>query len=764
MERLRRVWPILFLLFLPLLVLSRAVFLGQTIGAFDQIRQMSPWNGPEPPEPWDVLQADAVLQFYPWRDLVLDSWGQLRPPFWNPYQLAGTPLLANSQSAGFYPPHIVLGVLHVPTPLAITLLAWLHLFWAGLGVLLLVRKLGGTRIGGVVAGGSFSLSAFLLGWTPLSSVIYTVSWIPWALAFTASLFENDPRRGLRSFVGLAASVGMMILAGHLQFVAYGLFAVVVCAVGMAAAQPLRTKVDLVVLERRRSPIGAVGLVLASTVLGFLFAAPQLLPVLRYSEFSHRRNSPNEEGYRAYIGSAISPGDFVSRLVNPFSQGSPLVRVDPELPFSTFWPALAKPGANWAESTSTIGPLVLLLLCLLPLSRPDWRRAGGIVAVTILAALLAVGTPLNKLLYFYAPGWSSTGSPSRILCLFVLGACTLAGLSLNSSLSKAPRRSLALAGAAFVLVFALSLTPTRAPAPTGIDPNAWEGLVATGNTIGLPVAIVSALIAVLLVAASLQPDRRARFVPLAFLVVFPLLTFMSIVRTGDSGFLKPQQERGTERVAAINQAWGLTSAAHAVLPPNTASALRIHDLGGYDSLLHRDTVALLAEVVGGDPAPEANGNIMFIKPSADLARLAQAGVTKVLRNRLGDVTETTNLKSPGRLSLDNGTAWIVEEGLDRLSIEIDGNGRLVLRDRNLPGWTARIDGREVPIEGTVWREVEIPEGSQRLEMRYTPPGLVTGFWLFLLGAAFIGFAAFYARRLARRKPTQKGTDERRQMAA
>ncbi|MFX9069623.1 hypothetical protein ABTN30_20170, partial [Acinetobacter baumannii] len=87
----------------------------------------------------DVLQADGVLQFYVWRDMVFDAWGKGQIPAWNSYQLAGTPLLANSQSAAFYPPHILMGLLHVPTAMAMTLLAWFHLFWAGLGCYFLSR-------------------------------------------------------------------------------------------------------------------------------------------------------------------------------------------------------------------------------------------------------------------------------------------------------------------------------------------------------------------------------------------------------------------------------------------------------------------------------------------------------------------------------------------------------------------------------------------------------------------------------------------------
>ena len=121
MDRLRRLAPILYLAILPVLPLWRAVFLGEAIGPFDQIRHMAPWAAPAPDQPWDVLQADGALQFYGWRSMVLESWGKGQIPAWNPYELAGTPLLANSQSGGFYPPIVILGVLHVPATLAITM-------------------------------------------------------------------------------------------------------------------------------------------------------------------------------------------------------------------------------------------------------------------------------------------------------------------------------------------------------------------------------------------------------------------------------------------------------------------------------------------------------------------------------------------------------------------------------------------------------------------------------------------------------------------
>ncbi len=70
----RRLLPLFLLVLVTLVPLWRAVLGGQAIGAFEQVGHLAPWNGPEPSKPWDVLQADSVLQFYPWRHMVLDAW------------------------------------------------------------------------------------------------------------------------------------------------------------------------------------------------------------------------------------------------------------------------------------------------------------------------------------------------------------------------------------------------------------------------------------------------------------------------------------------------------------------------------------------------------------------------------------------------------------------------------------------------------------------------------------------------------------------
>ncbi|CAN5438338.1 hypothetical protein BH11ARM2_BH11ARM2_23050 [soil metagenome] len=716
-----RRWPWLLIVLAPLLPLWRAVFLGEGIGPFDQIRAMAPWNGPTPNTPWDVLQADGVIQFYPWRDLVLSSWGRFEVPGWNPYQLAGTPLLANSQSAALYPPHILLGILHIPTLFAMALLAWFHLALAGAGAAMLAKRYGASSTGQALAGLSFGLSPFMLAWTALPSVPSTVAWIPWALVAAHGAVRGEKRLALLLPVALA----MMVLAGHLQFVAYGFM-----AVGL---------VTLVDAARLRSWRG-FGAVIAGLAASVILAAVHLAPVLNYSQFSHRRNTPTEEGYMAYVDGAIKPYELVG-LVVPDLVGNPTRYSVEEQGLSQYWPAFVKRGGNFAEGAISLGIVVTVLLCLL--RRRQLKEGASLIALGALAFLLAVGSPLDRLLYFLVPGWSSTGSPGRIAALFVLAGCVLGASAFPEELEVLPPKALTarlgvfacltVASILYVAFFAFELPSWIPGASAALVPTVVTRAASVGNAIGLALLLVTTL-------SVIGWQRRRQ--PLLMLVpmgVALVLSMHGLVRTAPADLKNDGPT--TERIAVLGNPWDILGRANATLPPNTASISRIHDLAGYDSLLHRDTVALLKDIDGEDPAPPANGNMMLIKRNADLKKLAAAGVTEIW-----DRNGKTPLQGPGRADVEGHPAAITEESLTHLVLKATGPGKLTLRDRNLPGWTATVDGKPTDIRGTDWREMEIPNGEHTVVFRYTPPGLEMGAAVSLMGwIGWVGYALYSMRR-------------------
>jgi hypothetical protein len=245
---------------------------------------------------------------------------------------------------------------------------------------------------------------------------------------------------------------------------------------------------------------------------------------------------------------------------------------------------------------------------------------------------------------------------------------------------------------------------------------------------------------------------ALIVPIGLAVVFGT---QDIVMTGAP--LDRVANAGTGRVAVVNDPWGLTAAAPALLPPNTAMQSRIREIGGYDSLLHRDTVAMLNEVNGRDSAPPANGNMMFVKPGFNVAKLAEAGVQEVwskeplpIESSKPPKTEDGFVKTwiggPGLASLPGGTATVVRDELGQIDVQVQGSGLLTIRERAMPGWEARLGGKKVEVPEGRWIELDVPGGTSLVELRYTPPGLRNGLLLSVVGGlVFVVLMGFGWRR-------------------
>lgn len=745
-ERIARYWPLWFLILIPLVAISAAVFGGEAIGPHDHLQPMVSVERDTITRgkgAWDVLQADGVLQFYVWRDLVFESWRNKTIPGWNPYTLGGTPLLANSQSGGFYPLHILVGVLGIPTQTGVTLLAWFHLAFAGLGVYKLTRQLGGCKLGGAIAGASFTLSPFMLGWIPLSSVITTVAWIPWAL-FAVARANHHSSGTSRSYAILAIAVGMMALGGHLQFVAYGIGAILLCDLGWKIAS--------------RKPAGFL-VTVASIGLGLAIAAPQLLPVLEYSKSSHRTGVKPD--YEAYISTAIKPWELAN-LVYPMALGNPVVPVNADTDVASYWPPLAKRGANWTESAVSPGPMVIWLLCLVPLALGVWKSEGKLdrlvvpMGVSFLFLLLALGTPLNRVLYSLVPGWSATGSPGRAISLFVLLACVAGGVTLSTFLKSPPKpRSFQFTAVAFVLISFLTLTlSTMGVGPLqGMDPKQFETIVGTATVTAMPIALLLIIFtpqAAVFTMFRRQATSRSRplepallWIP-AFLVVSSMWGVASVVRTAPvinmEGAKNLVGENKSERVAVINDNWEIVTGARTIFPPNLLSLARVRDIGGYDSLMSKETKILLDEISGGDASPPANGNMAFVKSSADKDKLAEAGVDRIISLSPKGI-DSFATGGPGRISVSTGTLTVFDDkpGYITVNVKSDSDTVLTIRDRNLPGWTAKLNSGPLRLNDGLWLQVRVPAGDHLVTLSYFPPKLML--WPALIGLVIVGFLAF-----------------------
>lgn len=757
----KRFWPVLLAL-LPLLIVGPALFAGNAIGPFDQIATMAPWNAEPSGRAWDVLQADAVLQFYVWRDLVFESWRSGQVPFWNPHQLGGTPLLANSQSAPLYPLHILLSSL--PTPLALNLLAWFHLALGALGVRALTLRLGSNEPGALFAGAVFALSPFMVAWTVLPSVITTCAYIPWVVAHILGIFQKQKTSGPL----LALTVGLLLLAGHLQFAFYGHLAALLAGLWLTASHAFAEK---------SFPVKPFLTAFAATALGLGLCLVQLLPVREYSQFSHRQAAATEEGYQAYVAGAVQPFELVA-VVAPGFVGTPgraETGVETPFPYPTYWPQFVKPGANYAESAVTLGPAVLLGLFLLR-RKTDWKTAGAVALVGATGLLLALGTPLNAALYFGIPGFAATGSPGRAAILFVLAAAVLAGRAIGqtkpedaeeSAPTKPDLKQLApLFATVVIALLAIPLQNSASSLEPWI-PNADIAFqVARRLTETLPIVLVSLLAtaaAWFLLVRKKQPLPAVGTLLLAHLAIAQIF----ILPHGRLPQTDLPDPNPAERHAFLNAPWDFITAAPAAFPPNTASLYRLNDAAGYDSLLHRDTVARLRAINNGeDPAPPVNGNIMYVKPGFDLPALQEAGVTHVWARDPEQLqglpaTPTGNLyraetQGPGVVSYPRAPGTLAQNALNRFTVQAEGPGPLVFRQSPLPGWSATINGQPAPIQPPL--TVELPDGPQTVVFTYTAPGYQTGLVATLVSLLVLALWTALTLRPASKDQPQEPTQE------
>ena len=783
--------PPLFFALLSLVFLWRSFFTGDVFLPAGLLGRVAPYKAVIPAAAipiWNPLRWDAVAQFYPWRLFAAQSLRSGFLPLWNPYQFCGAPFVANSQSAVFYPPNLVFALL--PTARAFAVGAFLHLTLCGWFTFLLLRRLRCGEWAALLGGTIFAYSAWQIQWLQLPTFLATSCWIPLIFRFIHELTrrgheekhekgqngKNAPRLLFTVYCLLSTSIGLMLLAGHLQIAFYGLLAASLWAVGLSFA------------AMKRAGIGRTGaglaLCAAALIPGGMLAAPQVLPALELSRVSHRAGSPTAAGYAAYTEYALNPSHLVT-LALPNFYGNDYA------PRNQFWGYYRKNlggGAatigirhNAAEIACYVGILpVLLALFGLVRGLQKQRFDGRILFFGLLAALallMALGTPVDALFYFGVPGFGQSGSPGRVLVLWAFAAAALAAFGLDSLLKNpAIGREKQIAAGIAVLVFAGSLSVAARQFGVSVP-----GIILpTLGDVFANVAQDWARIALMLIGAVFLFSRAGASgqskIALLLVVVDLFWVGMPVNPTSAPenvypvtpgvAYLRAQVEH--ERVFPVNQAWSLYRSPPAVLPPNGAMVFGLHDVQGYDSLLTRQYKEFAnrfarpnrAGVLDASP-PEVGNMVFFQNPNAPLtpqtaAKFALTPATgdaafPLLREgtppgsplydapnemaiyALPDARPRAALIASGRAV---GAIQWRTDGPTRVVLQTDAPtpATLILADPFYPGWKVSVDGRDAPLDrapdSPIFRAVPLAAGPHTVAFRYEPASIRLGIYLAL----------------------------------
>lgn len=117
-------------------------------------------------------------------------------PLWNPLSYCGMPFAADPQASACYPPHLVRSLLTpaydpFATTVGLHLLRFLHLLWAGLGVVCLARLYGLSLPAGIAGALAFMFNAFnIIYFTEFFVYPLVIVWAPWVLWAAKRAFQE----------------------------------------------------------------------------------------------------------------------------------------------------------------------------------------------------------------------------------------------------------------------------------------------------------------------------------------------------------------------------------------------------------------------------------------------------------------------------------------------------------------------------------------------------------------------------------------------
>ncbi|MGA2968061.1 MAG: hypothetical protein ABSD69_02735, partial [Candidatus Levyibacteriota bacterium] len=274
------------LLFLLPLVFFKALFTqGQLpipsdtiVGLYYPFRDLYFKTNPNGLPYKNFLITDPIRQQYPWRSLAIDAEKQFSLPIWNPYNFAGTPLLANFQSGVFYPLNLFFLIL--PFSFAWSLIIFLQPLLASLFLFLYLSNLKLNKTASFLGAISFSFCGFSIAWMEWGTILSTALWLPLILLAIDKIFEifNHQssiinRKAIVWYFIFVFSFVCSFFAGHLQTFFY--------------LSALTAFYFLARWFEHGSRVKILGAFFVCLVIFLILILPQLLPTLKFIMLSAR---------------------------------------------------------------------------------------------------------------------------------------------------------------------------------------------------------------------------------------------------------------------------------------------------------------------------------------------------------------------------------------------------------------------------------------------------------------------------------------------
>ncbi|MHB1557616.1 MAG: hypothetical protein ACYC61_09065 [Isosphaeraceae bacterium] len=355
---------------------------------------------------------DLVFLFLPHHESIARRIAEFgHRPVWDARGFAGRPLPGNPQAGMSYPPAWIAWGTRTPAVLGWITVA--HLLWAGAGAYRLLRSLGVSRWAATVGAGVYQASPYLMAHTFEGHYphVWAACWYPWAFwAF------RQARSGRSGGLLLAPILALVYLTGHPQ--EWLMLVLALCAWSALDALHAGKAGES---RRAAAELAAWAGVL---VLSVGLAAVDVVPQWLARPWLIRNHDPGLEvgiPRRYHLG-----GLNAFQLLSPSALGGPADYLGDD---------------NYWETLCSLGLAPLVLVAVGTFRHPDRRLARGWAALAGLAVLFACGRAggLYPVCYTFVPGMSAFRVPSRSLFLANLAGAVLAGLGMETLLSRMGQR-------------------------------------------------------------------------------------------------------------------------------------------------------------------------------------------------------------------------------------------------------------------------------------------------------------------------------------
>lgn len=752
--------------------------------------------------------GDLVSFLYPTYRFAAQTLSQGRLPLWNPHLYGGAPFIGDIQAGFLYPPNLLLFLLNPTFDYRwMQLLSIGHLWWAGLGVYVLVRTLGQSRPAALLAAVAFGLCDVLFIHLGNLNLIAVLAWSGWILAACHRMLT---RRSLR-WAGVAAALfGTANYAGHAQSSYY-----LGMAVGLYTLAVLGTRHWGSSTETDTSPLreflAVLQYPLAVLALTALLSAPILLPSIEMLPYTQRAafDAQNSASY------SLPPGPALVGLFTPgfFGRGP-----------QNYW-------GPWDRVELPYAGLVTLLLAvgafLLPMAEKR-RHMVPWLALALFGLVAALGgyTPVHGWLTAVLPEYGSFRAPARTIVLWALALAVLAAMGLDALLGRGRKEQggldsshsaryysvIQIGGPAILLLLIpLTLAATR---------------VLQGGDVALQRAIMAGQAGLLTVAAWLAMwllvglYRRNRLTGGALAGLVPILLLVELTVAGANidvggkdptrGFVHPEikaflrEQAGadegkpfridsrtgiydlwqpdTAALAELQDVWGVhnpLTLTHwdALWENNGGRGTRIYDLLNVRFVLVRDGTPLpeqytlaydapgpLAVYENPDPLPRA-----WLVAGAQIVPDQESALAALLETNFEPSETVVLLRENGQPPVEGSAA----QGMDA-SVSVDAYneneivlttnaeraGYLVLSEVWYPGWRATINGAAAPVlrANYTLRALPVPAGELTARLWYAPESWGRGLTLFAAGILLVAGLCLWQIVGVRAAGFRKGSGE------